>query len=92
MAKTKELENRKEVSKMTNKVDWKAWNEERQRYLELNSQGFETDVATLAKHISKLQEVAPKDRAGWMNLHALDAIERLKADLTKANIWAGLME
>ncbi|GAI47619.1 unnamed protein product, partial [marine sediment metagenome] len=38
----------------------------------------------------KLQEVAPKDQAGWMNTHALDAIERLKADLTKAKVWAGL--
>lgn len=76
---------------MTNKVDWKAWNEERRRYLELESQGFESDIANLTQHISKLQEVAPKDKVGWMNLHALDAIERLKADLTKAKVWAGLV-
>lgn len=75
---------------MTNQADWKAWNEERQRFLELDSQGFEMDITSLEKHISKLQEVAPKDKAGWMNTHALDAIERLKTDLTKANVWAGL--
>ncbi|MBA7583640.1 hypothetical protein ES708_25587 [subsurface metagenome] len=76
---------------MPNKADWKAWNDERKRFLELESQGFEMDIATLEKHISKLQEVAPKDQAGWMNTHALDAIERLKADLTKAKVWAGMV-
>ena len=77
---------------MPNKVDWKAWNEERQRYQQLESQGFEIDIANLKKHISKLQEVAPKDNAGWMNFHALDAINKLTADLTKAMVWAGVME
>ena len=76
---------------MTTKADWEAWNEERKRYLELESQGFESDIATLEKHISKLQQVAPKDGAGWMNHIALDALERLKADLTKAKVWAGMM-
>ncbi|MBA7584595.1 hypothetical protein ES708_26552 [subsurface metagenome] len=49
---------------MTNRADWKAWNEERKRFLELESQGFESDIASLERHISKLQEVAPKDQAG----------------------------
>jgi len=77
---------------MTNKADGKAWNEERQRFQELEPQGFEIDIANLTKHISKLQEVAPKDRAGWMNTNALEAIEKLKADLTKAKVWAGMMD
>ncbi len=77
---------------MTNKADWKAWNDERHRYLELESQGFESDIANLTQHISKLQEVAPKNKTGWMNYHALEAIERLKADLTKAQVWAGMMQ
>lgn len=76
---------------MTNKADWEAWNEERQRFLELNSQGFEIDIANLTKHISKLQNVAPKDTTGWMNGNALEAIKKLKADLTKAQVWAGMM-
>ncbi|MBA7584594.1 hypothetical protein ES708_26551 [subsurface metagenome] len=76
---------------MTNRADWKAWNEERKRFLELESQGFESDIASLERHISKLQEVAPKDQAGWMNSHALDALDRLKADLTKAKVWGGMM-
>lgn len=77
---------------MTNKVEWKAWNEERQRFLELESQGFETDIANLTQHISKLQEVAPKDKARWMNYHALEVINKLKCDLTKAKVWAGCMQ
>lgn len=76
---------------MNTKADWKAWNDERQRFLELESQGFETDIAILEKHISKLQEVAPKDKAGWMNLNALEVVNKLKADLTKAKVWAGFM-
>ena len=76
---------------MTTKDDWQAWNEERQRYLDLETQGWELDIANLEEHISKLQEVAPKDKAGWMNIHAIDAIDKLKADLIKAKTWAGQM-
>jgi len=76
---------------MNNKADWKAWNEERKRYLELESQGFEIDIANLTQYISKLQAVAPKDPAGWMNDHSLEAIDKLKADLTKAQVWAGMI-
>ncbi len=76
---------------MPNKADWKAWNEERQRFHELDPQGFEMDKANLTKHISKLQEAAPKDQAGWMNGNALEAINKLKDDLTKAKVWAGMM-
>lgn len=77
---------------MTNAVDWTAWNLERTRFQELDSQGWEIDIANLVKHIAKLQEVAPKDKAGWMNLHALDAIAKLKDELNKAKVWAGVME
>ncbi|MBA7643840.1 hypothetical protein ES703_51574 [subsurface metagenome] len=76
---------------MTNKADWRAWNDERQRYLVLDSQGFDTDIASLERHISKLQEVAPKDKAGWITLNALELITKLKGDVAKAKTWARMV-
>ncbi len=76
---------------MTTKDYWTDWNEERQRFLELETLGWELDIANLEEHIAKLQEIAPKDKAGWLNLNALDAINKLKADLVKAKVWSGLM-
>jgi len=70
---------------------WEAWNEERKRYRELESLGYEEDMKRLEAHIKKLQEVAPKDRAGWMNLNALDVVTKLHDDLRRAKTFYGDM-
>lgn len=72
-------------------VDWQAWNEERERFRELETQGYEQDMATLEAHIKKLLEIAPKDKASWVNLNALDVITLLKRDLERAKIFYGVM-
>lgn len=72
-------------------ADWKAWNEERQRYREYDTQGFDADIEALETHIRKLREVAPKDKAGWPEGHALSVIDHLEEDLKAAKAWQGLM-
>ncbi len=69
--------------------DWKAWNEERQRFRELEPQGFEQDTASLEEHIRRLVEIAPKDKAGWMYGNALDIINLLQKQLNLAKAWMG---
>lgn len=76
---------------MVKKADWEAWNKERQRYQELETLGWEQDISSLEQHIQTLIEVAPRDKANWINLNALDAITKLKNQLIQAKTWAGLM-
>jgi len=70
---------------------WKEWNAERESFRDIETLGWEADIARLEAHIKKLIEVAPKDKAGWMNLNALDVVNLLKKDLIKAKTYAGLM-
>lgn len=71
--------------------DWKAWNDERQKYSEYDSQGFKADIATLTAHIETLKQVAPKDKAGWPDWHALRVLDMLERDLATGKAWLGTM-
>lgn len=76
---------------MITAVDWEKWNEERQHFQELETLGWDADIAALEKHIQKLIEVAPKDKAGWLNVNALYVVDKLKTQLIQAKTWAGKM-
>jgi len=78
---------------MTNgkKINWDPWNEERQRFRDLETQGFEKDMKRLEAHINNLLNMAPKDSTGFVNLKCLDVINLLRQDLHKAKVYAGLM-
>jgi len=70
---------------------WKAWNDERQRYSDYDTQGLEADIKALEAHIRVLQEVAPKDKAGWPDSNALQVIDKLKENLLLGKTWLGKM-
>jgi len=72
-----------------NSEDWRGWNEERLRYREYDTQGFDADIEALEAHIRKLKEVAPKDKAGWPSGHALSVIDKLLVDLARGKAWQG---
>ena len=76
---------------MTTKEQWEEWNKERERYRELESQGYEQDIENLTAHIKKLLDIAPKDKAGWMNLNALDVVTQLRQKLLGAKTFFGNM-
>jgi len=63
--------------------DWKAWHEERERFKKRDTSGFLADIEALAQHILKLQEVCPRDAAGWPAGTALAALDKLKKDLDR---------
>jgi len=73
-------------------TDWKAWNEERNRYRGYHTQGFDADIKALEIHIRQLKEVAPKDKANWPVRNALSVIDHLEEDLAAAKAWQGLVE
>ena len=73
-----------------NKNSWVPWNEERQTYGQRESAGFTKDLQALKEHIRKLQEVCPKDKAGWPVAQALDVLDRLKRDYETINRVFGL--
>lgn len=69
------------------KEDWDAWLNERERWREYDSQGYQQDIKALEQHIATLLKVAPKDKAGWPNLNALDVINLLRKDLARAKAF-----
>lgn len=71
--------------------DWTAWNEERERFRKLGTQGWEQDMINLRVHIKRLIEVAPKDNAGWMNGQALEVINLLTKQRNLGKVWRGQM-
>jgi len=76
---------------MLTQEEWIKWNNERQRFRELETQGYEQDMANLEAHIKTLTEVAPKDKAGWMNLNALDVVDLLQKELERVKTFYGKM-
>ena len=59
------------------KADWKPWLEERRHFKNRESEGLTKDMEALAAHIKRLQELAPKDTAGWPIGNALKTIDTL---------------
>ena len=76
---------------MANAEEWTEWNEERKRFQDLETQGYAQDITTLEAHIKKLQEVAPKDKAGWMNSNCLYVVGTLTNELKRAKTFFGDM-
>ena len=74
-----------------NNQDWKPWNEERKRFLERETQGYQEDIYALEQHIFKLLEVCPKDKTNFPHLSALDVINKLKVTLHQARAFFGEM-
>ncbi len=68
---------------MTNhaKEDWRAWIKERRRFAKHETLGLAEDIEALNDHIAKLIELGPKDTAGYLNLKALQVINRLQLDV-----------
>ncbi|MBA7711827.1 hypothetical protein ES703_120793 [subsurface metagenome] len=74
-----------------NSSDWKAYNQEIELYRHYGSQGISADMKALEAHIAKLREVAPKDKAGWLDWRALYMVEKLENDLAAGKAWLGQM-
>lgn len=64
--------------------DWEKWHIERQSFAKRDTTGFKTDLQALHAHILKLQELAPKDAAGWPHTTALRYLTQLQAQYDKA--------
>lgn len=62
---------------MNTKDDWKPWHEERERFYTRDTEGFILDLEALKAHILKLQQVCPKDKAGWPHSTALVVLDLL---------------
>lgn len=60
--------------------DWELWEKERTYFKARETEGFTKDFAALEAHIKRLQEVAPKDKAGWPVGQALKVIDQLQRD------------
>ncbi len=63
------------------KENWKAWDEEKKRFAKRETGGFTADLKALEQHITKLREVAPKDKAGWPHNTALAYLNQLQMKL-----------
>ena len=63
------------------KDHWKAWDEEKKRFAKRETEGFAADLKALEQHITKLREVAPKDKAGWPHNTALAYLNQLQMRL-----------
>lgn len=74
-----------------NSSDWKAWNQEIESYRHYRSHGLIADMKVLEAHIAKLREVAPKDKAGWLDWRALYLVDKLENDLALGKTWLGQM-
>lgn len=66
---------------------WKAWNQERERFKNRETQGLQEDIATFRAYIFKLTNIAPKDKAGFPVGHALSIIDDLKKELARYLSW-----
>ena len=71
----------------TNKVDWKAWNEERKRFAKRGTQGFTADLEALEQHIKTLREICPKDKAGYPHNTALMVLNEEQKTLDAVKRW-----
>lgn len=60
------------------KEDWQAWHEEINRYKNRETEGLTRDLEALEAHIKKLREVAPKDKAGYLQTNALIYLNTLQ--------------
>lgn len=65
---------------VTTREHWRLWHEERQRFKTRGSTGYLQDILALKTHIMKLQDLAPKDKAGWPVYDALQVIDKLKRE------------
>lgn len=65
---------------MANKEDWEQWNHERANFSGRDTEGFTKDLKALKNHIRKLQEVCPKDKAGWPVGTALKVLDKLRKE------------
>lgn len=65
---------------MTTKDNWSNWNNEQHNFAHRDTEGFTKDLAALKAHISKLQEVCPKDKAGWPVGTALNVLDKLRKE------------
>lgn len=68
---------------MTNNNEWKLWHSERERFLSRDTEGLTKDLSAFKEHILKLQEVCPKDKAGWPVTTALIHLDKLKKEYDK---------
>lgn len=59
---------------------WERWHQERTSFVKRETEGFTKDLKALEQHIKKLQEIAPKDEAGWPVTNALTIITKLQKD------------
>jgi len=78
----------RDIATLTKK-DWQPWHAERKRFQRRDTKGYIIDFEALKNHIRKLQEVCPKDEAGWPVSTALSVINRLKRDFERV---AGYLE
>lgn len=75
---------------MATKDKWQAWHEERERYARRETKGFTADLKALEQHIAKLQEVAPKDEAGYCHTTALIYLNQLQMKLVSIKSYVGM--
>lgn len=71
-------------SKISKKEAWEAWHTELKSFKQRETHGFSNDVKALEVHIYKLQELAPRDKAGWLVPPALAIIDKLQIDYQRA--------
>jgi len=62
------------------KEDWEKWHAARTAFSARATEGFNTDLAALEAHIKNLQNIAPKDTAGWPVGTAMKVIDQLQRD------------
>ena len=72
------------------KDDWKAWDEEKKRFANRETQGFTADIKALEQHIAKLREVAPKDKVGYCHTTALSYLSNLQMKLDSIKSYVGM--
>ena len=65
---------------MPTKDDWELWHQERVNFAHRDTEGFTKDLSALKAHILKLQEVCPKDKAGWPVGTALILLGQLRKE------------
>ena len=56
---------------------------ERETFAARETRGFTDDLKALKEHILKLQNICPKDKAGWPVGNALSSIRQLQNDYNR---------